>query len=371
MASDQTNATQITTSSTKATYMEQAIINNDREYLRHFWHPVCTVTELEKAHPSSLGPIGVKLLNEQLVVAKLGGEYIAMHDRCAHRSAKLSLGMVANDRLQCPYHGWQYDTQGACKLVPACPNSPIPNRAKVQRFDCEERYGLIWVRLDSSFDCTEIPYFSAANDPRLRVVIQEPYWWSATAERRWENFTDFSHFAFIHPGTLFDPNNAEPPIVPMDRFKGQFRFIYDTPEDMAVPDQAPIGSFSYTCSMPFAINLEVSKYTSKSLHVLFNVSCPVDDQTTKNFLLFAREHADDSDYLHIAFNDLVFAEDKPVIESQWPKDAPADEVSVVADKVSIQYRKWLRELKEAHKEGAQAFRSALLDSVIESDRSYT
>ena len=350
--------------------MEYVPLIKDNEYLRHFWHPVCTVTELEKAKPSSFGPLAVTLLREQLVVAKLEGKYVAMRDRCAHRSAKLSCGQVVGGELQCPYHGWKYDTAGACTKIPACPDNPIPNKARVETFDCEEKYGLIWVRLDSSFNCTEIPYFSAAEDPKMRIVVQEPYWWDASAERRWENFTDFSHFAFIHPGTLFDPNNAEPPIVPMDRVNGQFRFVYDTPPDMDVPNHAAIGTFTYHCSMPFAINLAVTKYTTKSLHVLFNVSCPLDDSHTKNFLIFAREQADDSDHLHITFNDVVFAEDKPVIESQWPAQMTTDEVPVVTDKVSVQYRKWMRELSEAARDGAEAFKAALHEPVIESERQY-
>lgn len=349
---------------------QQHALFKDKTYLRHFWHPVCTVEELEKAKPSGVGPMAVKLLNEQLVVAKLGNGYVAMHDRCAHRSAKLSAGKVQDNTIQCPYHGWQYDADGACKFIPACPSAPIPSKARVDSFDCEERYGLIWVRLDSSFDCTEIPYFSGADKEGMRVVVQEPYWWKATAERRWENFTDFSHFAFVHPGTLFDPNNAAPPIVPMDRVNGQFRFVYETPPGMDVPDEAPIGTFSYTCSMPFAINLEVKKYTTDSIHVLFNVSCPVDDTTTKNFLIFGREQFNDSDHMHIAFNNLVFAEDKPVIESQWPSEISSDEVSVTTDKVSMQYRKWLRELDQAAKKGREEFRAALHSAVLESNRVY-
>lgn len=350
--------------------MQPHALFQDKSYLKHFWHPVCTVEELEKAKPSGVGPIAVELLNEKLAIAKVSTGYVALHDRCAHRSAKLSAGTVQDDRVQCPYHGWAYDTTGQCKFIPACPSAPIPSKAVVKTFDCEERYGLIWVRLDSSFDCTAIPYFSGADNKAMRVVVQEPYWWNATAERRWENFTDFSHFAFVHPGTLFDPNNAAPPIVPMDRVNGQFRFVYETPPGMDVPDQAPIGTFSYTCTMPFAINLEVRKYTTNSLHVLFNVSCPVNDTVTKNFLIFGREQHDDSDHMHIAFNNLVFAEDQPVIESQWPSEISSDEVSVTTDKVSLQYRKWLRELDQASRNGREAFRKALLTSQIESDRTY-
>lgn len=342
----------------------------DSTYLRHFWHPVATLQELEKSSPSGLGPMAAKLLNEALVIAKLDGQIVAMRDRCPHRSAKLSDGTVAGDELQCPYHGWKYGSDGACTHIPAIPDGPIPSKAKVEKFECQEKYGLIWVRLDSSYDCTEIPFFSAAGDPKFRTIVQEPYWWKTSAPRRWENFTDFSHFAFVHPKTLFDPNAAQPPLVPMDRVNGQFHFTYDTPKGMDVNSIAIIGKFSYTCTMPFAINLSSEKYSDGTTSVLFNVSCPLSDTETKNFLLFSREKHDDSDWPHIAFNDLVFEEDQPVIEGESPAFIPDDEISVVTDKVSTQYRKWLRELEVAARDGKEAFNKALNGRVIESDRVY-
>lgn len=350
--------------------MQASPLIKDNSYLRHFWHPVCSVKELEMSSPTGLGPLGVTLLNEPLVVAKLAGELVVMRDRCPHRSAKLSHGQVVGNDLQCPYHGWKFDADGACVHIPACPAGPIPAKARVERFDVEERYGLIWVRLDSSFDCTDIPHFSAADDPRFKIIIQEPYYWKSSAERRWENFTDFSHFAFVHPQTLFDPNASQPALVPMDRVNGQFHFTYDTPKGMEVNKLAIIGKFSYICTMPFAINLSSLKYSDNTTSVLFNVSCPINDSETKNFFIFAREKHDDSDWPHIAFNDLVFAEDKPIIESEWPQFLPDDEVSVITDKVSTQYRKWLRELESAARQGKDAFKHALKNSVIESDHVY-
>jgi len=342
----------------------------DNSYLRHFWHPVCSVKELEMSSPSGLGPLAVTLLSQHLVVANLGGKIVAMRDRCIHRSARLSAGQVVGADLQCPYHGWKYRADGACTFVPAMPEGPIPSKARVEHFECEEKYGLIWVRLDSSYDCTKIPHFSAANDPRFKVIIQEPYYWKSSAERRWENFTDFSHFAFVHPKSLFDPNASQPPLVPMDRVDGKFHFVYDTPKGMEVNKLAIIGQFSYICSMPFAINLSSLKYSDDTTSVLFNVSCPVNDTESKNYFIFAREKHDDSDWPHIAFNDLVFAEDKPIIEGEWPQFIPDDEVSVVTDKVSTQYRKWLRELQVAAGKGKEAFNEALNGRVLESDRTY-
>lgn len=343
----------------------------DYSFLAHFWHPVATLDEFERANGSGIGPMGVQLLDENIVIARLDGKFVAMKDQCVHRFARLSLGRVNENELQCPYHGWKFNAEGQCTKMPACPTQKISARARLDKYDCEEKYGLIWVRMDTSWGITEIPYFSAAEKPNMKIVVQEPYWWDASASRRWENFTDFSHFAFVHPGTLFDPNMAEPPIVPMDRVNGQFRFIYDTPAGMDVPDQAPIGVFSYHCSMPFAINLAVMKYVGNTEHILFNVSCPVSAKQTKNFLLFARDkNLNDPDYPHINFNNIVFAEDKPVIESQWPDDLYENELSVVTDKVSMQYRKWLKELEAAYPQGKEVFRKALYGSVIESDRTY-
>lgn len=62
--------------------------------------------------------------------------------------------------------------------------------------------------------------------------------------------------------------------------------------------------------MPFAINLSSRKHSDGTTSVLFNVSCPLNDIETKNFLIFAREKHDDSDWPHIAFNDLVFEESR-------------------------------------------------------------
>ena len=44
----------------------------------------------------------------------------ALEDRCAHRFAPLSMGqVVGGDRIQCPYHGLEYDKSGACVLQSA------------------------------------------------------------------------------------------------------------------------------------------------------------------------------------------------------------------------------------------------------------
>jgi len=347
--------------------MTHPLIEN-KDFLRHFWHPVCTKVELETANPSGLGPLAVTLLGERLVIANLNGEIVAMEDRCAHRFAALSTGTVVGNNLRCNYHGWKYGRDGVVNHTPACPEQPIPRKACAKSYECEVKYDLVWVRLDSSWDCTDIPYCSDWDAPGMRSIVGDPYTWNTSAERRWENFTDLSHFAYVHPGTLYDPAYDRPPIPAVDRVDGELRFAILPPQDMLdnLPENAPIGSFTYRCSMPYTINLKIQLYRDSSIFTLWTTSSPVDATHCRNFMIISRaDKENDPDHAHKAFQKLVLSEDEPIIESQWPAEISLDEVSLVTDKVSNQYRKWLRELSVAATNGREAFVEVLKTGFID------
>ena len=54
--------------------------------MRNFWHPVMYSQDLSDT------PVGVILLGEQLVLARMEGQVRCFRDLCAHRGAALSLG---------------------------------------------------------------------------------------------------------------------------------------------------------------------------------------------------------------------------------------------------------------------------------------
>lgn len=339
----------------------------DQSYLRHFWHPVCTLAELESSNAEGVGPIGRVLLDEPIVIVKLDGKISAMRDRCAHRFSKLSAGKVIGQRLQCPYHGWEYQGDGKCGFIPACPNDPIPKKALTPAYECEVRYDIVWVRLDSSWAATEIPFCGAWENPEYkRVIVAEPYDWSSSAERRWENFTDFSHFAYVHPGTLYDPAYSEPAIVPIDRVDGELRFFMEPGKDMlgSLPPDSPLGSWTYRAAMPFSINLDIRLYRNDQPFLLWTTSSPVSGNRCRNFMIIAHTDPDLPDNGPLDFQKLVLAEDQPVIETQ-PGDLSLEEISLPTDKVSNQYRKWLRELAISATSGKETFVRTLQTNIIE------
>ena len=42
-----------------------------------------------------------------------------MSDLCIHRGGALSDGEIKGDCIMCPYHGWEYNAEGACVKIPA------------------------------------------------------------------------------------------------------------------------------------------------------------------------------------------------------------------------------------------------------------
>ena len=84
------------------------------------WHVVARSRDLSEGKI-----LKVRVLGEDLIVWRHGGEVMAWKDLCIHRGSRLSLGWVEDGQIVCPYHGWHYDSSGACTLMPAQPNTTL------------------------------------------------------------------------------------------------------------------------------------------------------------------------------------------------------------------------------------------------------
>src|SRR3954467_4044566 len=78
--------------------------------VRKAWHAVVRSVDVSDR------PLPVTLCGEELVVWRGGdGAAHAAPDLCPHRQALLSGGTIVDGRLQCPYHGWQFGSEGRCE----------------------------------------------------------------------------------------------------------------------------------------------------------------------------------------------------------------------------------------------------------------
>jgi vanillate O-demethylase monooxygenase subunit len=327
-----------------------------RAALAHHWHPVCRAAELP-------GPVVVRLLGQDLAVARLDdGRVVALADRCPHRSARLSVGFVEGDCVRCAYHGWGFGADGRCRDIPSMPDGPIPSRALVSAHDAVVEHGLVWVRLDGSVD-TPVPACPMLLDAEMKVLAGEPYTWPVASARRVENFVDLAHFAFVHDGSLGRRADPVPPLPEVSRVDGELRFHYDPP---ALPDDqrdtAMLGSSEYRMPIPATVDIEF-RYPDGRRRRLWMTASPVDDRTCRSYWYIGRTDdltGDDRD--HLAFQDQILAEDEPVVCSQVPPEIlldPTEELSVRTDRISIEYRRWLRELAAAALDGPGAYAAAL------------
>ena len=127
------------------------------------------------------GVAASRLLGEDLVVWRQQGEVMVWRDLCVHRGTRLSLGRVSQLGLECPYHGWAYDTSGSCVHIPSRPRQPPPARACATVFPAAERHGLVWASLGRPG--RGVAPYDEWDDPSYRHVLGGPYQFRAGAPR--------------------------------------------------------------------------------------------------------------------------------------------------------------------------------------------
>lgn len=319
-----------------------------RDVLAQAWHPVAFSDSLSNI------PVGCTLLGRPIVLWRDSrGVAHATSDVCIHRGTALSGGCVRGDEIACPYHGWQFDATGTCTLIPQLEDpTRIPPKARIAAFACTERYGIVWVAVDEPrHDIPSIPEFG---DDSWTWVTCGPYEWNAHASRQLENFTDFGHFPWVHPGLLGDPQR--PVVPPYDVHTDGHVVHYDIvrPEAPNTDDfpvfansdtSTPMRRSRYEIHLPFTLLLRLG-WGGREGMVYFFSSQPVDEEHSRGFLLIGRNYNLDQPASVLRdFEDVIFGQDKSIVESQRPKKVPYEptaELHMKFDAVALAYRQAMR-----------------------------
>ena len=317
--------------------------------LRACWHPVAYSAELAAGEP-----LAVDLLGEALVLWRdTAGKAHAFFDLCIHRGTALSLGTVEGDEIVCPYHGWRYGSDGACTRIPQLADpTRVPAKARATTFRCAERYGMIWVALEEPrWALPEIPELE---DPTWVTVHCGPYWWACDASRQVENFTDFGHFPFVHPGLLGDPERPVVPGYEVGTDGHVLRYEIVRPEAPANEEfpvfanevvESPERRSRYELHLPYTIVLRVG-WGGEAGMVYFFACRPEGPDRTTGFLAIGRNYKlEQPDSVLQDFEDVIFEQDRRIVESQRPERVPfdlADELHLTFDAVAVAYRRAMR-----------------------------
>jgi phenylpropionate dioxygenase-like ring-hydroxylating dioxygenase large terminal subunit len=114
-----------------------------------FWYRAVPADRLK---PGKL--IKATLLETPLVIGRdAQGSPFALHDACPHRGMPLSAGRLDGARLECGYHGWQFEAHtGQCQLIPSL---TADQKLKIDRiyagsYPCRQQDEYIWVYIPES-----------------------------------------------------------------------------------------------------------------------------------------------------------------------------------------------------------------------------
>lgn len=177
----------------------------NKNYYPNGWYVIASSNEIFSSKPNSFKRFGLNLVawRDQT------NHPVVMIDSCPHRSAKLSLGSVTNNCIECPFHGFRFNANGACELAPEI-EKPAPG-IKVRTFETKEMHGLIWVWYsnDTSKSSFEPSWFEDLPQDATFSTIHELVKCHMT--RAIENQIDYSHLRFVHKKTI--GRMASPPSV--------------------------------------------------------------------------------------------------------------------------------------------------------------
>lgn len=183
------------------------------------WYVGCESVELSDR------PLATQLLDQSIVLFRDGeGKAAALLDRCPHRNVPLSTGRLRDGCLECSYHGWRFDGEGACVAVPGRPGQQ-PSPARATRFATQEQDGYVWVWPSPGQTPTRNPYTLDSVDAD-HTVIHRTIDYEADLHASVENTIDVPHTAFLHRGLFRSAEPSKPITCNLSREGESVRATY-------------------------------------------------------------------------------------------------------------------------------------------------
>ena len=303
--------------------------------MRDHWYPVCRVDELPADRP-----LATTLLGDPMVLFRDGGGPSCLADLCAHRSAPLSLGRVCEGRVECPYHGWQFDRSGRCVRVPSlAAGVAAPDGARVRAYPCVERAGFVWVWPGDARGADEGAGSALADLDGQRIVEGSR---DLDVEHGLviENLLDLAHSPFTHEGILADREDACGLDVLLIEGSSGLRGAFRRTDDGSVSAQSV--AFEAPCAVRFALDLDDDGRSITQTHY----AVPLARGRTRWLWRLARTHLTTVaalDALLARRAALVVEQDARLLAAQQSRidqGAPAWGCEVPADAAARAYRAW-------------------------------
>lgn len=220
-------------------------------------------------------PVAVEVAGEKLVAWKspITSEWSVMHDECPHRLAPLSQGRVdpLTGCIECPYHGQQFDSTGACTLIPQSNSAVIPPEASGISLRVHHTGDLLWAFLP-------LPNGQASNYPALPSEVFPIFMDTTSVLSRdlpysfdflIENFMDPAHIPFAHHSLQGSRSDGSPiPMKIITSMDDPSKVEVEYTDMIKKKERNGVVSFVAPCYYHFRLRNELTKEYSQNLNVV-------------------------------------------------------------------------------------------------------
>jgi phenylpropionate dioxygenase-like ring-hydroxylating dioxygenase large terminal subunit len=136
--------------------------------------------------------------NNDYVVWKNNDEFFAMDNHCSHRGASLANGKLINQNVACPYHGYEFNSNGVLCKVPGL--SFKNNRCQnMKSYQIREKNGWVYLNINATLDEPVVPIFEEPEAKQVNCTanfLNIPF--NSYARLVSENSLDVMHIAYVH-----------------------------------------------------------------------------------------------------------------------------------------------------------------------------
>ena len=163
---------------------------------RRFWLPVALSRELPKR---DCPPVRLRILSEDLIAFRNTDGKVGLLSRyCPHRGASLFFGRNEEGGLRCVYHGWKFDTTGACVDMPNEPaKCSFKHKIRQIAYPTREAGGVIWAYMGPPETTPALPELEWTRVPQNHVYVHKRFQ-HCNYLQNVEGEVDSSHVSFLH-----------------------------------------------------------------------------------------------------------------------------------------------------------------------------
>ena len=256
-----------------------------------------------------------------------------MLDRCPHRSAKLSVGILVDAcKVRCAYHGFEFAQDGSCLLVPETARE-APNLS-VKSFPVREEHGFLWLWWGEAVPLPAVPWFDQLSAGFSYSSAH--YDWTAHITRCIENQLDYAHLPFVHHNTIGRGLDPRAEMV-----------VESTADSIGFYKKGDSNQSAAQIEFRFPNIWTLTIVPHKFSQMLAFV--PIDEQTTRLYLRAYQKYctvpglaALVNSIMRIT-NGVILSQDRRVVLSQWPQNSleAGDEKLYPSDRaISLFRQKW-------------------------------